>query len=65
MKPAPEPGQLRVWGDEISIDKTPFLLVEPGFFLGEPVWHILWHGRAWAWGVHRVETFSEVISEAR
>lgn len=61
-----EPGQLRVWGNSASVDKTPFLvlgLVDTGWF--DKDWQILWRGDLSVWSNRRIETLSEVIDEAR
>jgi hypothetical protein len=67
-----EPGQLRVWDDAITLDKTPFLVIEQviypetnSVFDDNDDWRILWLGRTVIWSTHRMETFSEVISETR
>lgn len=60
-----EQGQLRVWEDAISLDKTPFLVLDQvGFNWAEKDWQILWHGSVEMWSQGRIEAFSEVIDEA-
>lgn len=57
-----EAGQLRVWEDAITGDKTPFLVVELVAHHGvEKYWHVLWQGVITIWSTHRIKTFSEVI----
>lgn len=62
-----EAGQLRVWGDEITLDKTPFLVVG-GVDLGgaeqvwQELWRVVWLGKVSTWSRQRLEMFSEVIS---
>jgi hypothetical protein len=63
-----EPGQLRVWDDAITLDKTPFLVigrviypVAASPFTEACDWHILWLGKIGTWSTHRIETFSEVV----
>lgn len=64
-----EQGQLRVWDDGISLDKTPFLVVERviypdarvSFTVAGDDWRVLQQGKITIWSTHRMETFSEVI----
>ena len=62
-----EQGQLRVWGDEITLDKTPFLVVG-GVDLGggeqvwQELWQVVWLGKVSTWSKGRLEMFSEVVS---
>ena len=63
-----EPGQLRVWDDAISRDKTPFLVIGRVIYpdAADPYaencdWHVLWLGKVAIWSTHRIEVFSEVI----
>ena len=62
-----EQGQLRVWGDEITLDKTPFLVVS-GVDLGgaeqvwQELWQVVWLGKVSTWSKGRLEMFSEVVS---
>ena len=67
MKPMPEPGQLRVWGDGFSIDKTPFLMIaRVDSYSGFPYhYRILWHDQLSEQPGHYVELLSELIDEAR
>ena len=60
-----EQGQLRVWDDAISLDKTPFLVLDQIYPSGAWVdWQIIWHGQTKRWSHARIEQFSEVIDEA-
>jgi hypothetical protein len=57
-----EPGQIRVWEDAVTRDKTPFLVLaqfDEGW--GVPGWQVLWSGRVEVWSQRRIETFSEVV----
>lgn len=63
-----ETGQLRVWEDAITLDKTPFLVVErvnpPGavsLFTQQDDWRVLWLGKLEVWSTNRIKAFSEVI----
>jgi hypothetical protein len=59
-----EVGQLRVWGDAISLDKTPFLVldqIDTGW--GCTDWLVIWRGLTKSWSQARIEAFSEVVSE--
>ena len=59
-------GQLRVWDDAISLDKTPFLVldqVDTGCSWED--WQVLWRGQTKSWSGARIEAFSEVIDESR
>ena len=61
-----EQGQLRVWDDAISLDKTPFLVldqVDTGW--GCTDWQVIWRGQTKSWSQARIVAFSEVIDEAR
>lgn len=61
-----EPGQLRVWDDAITLDKTPFLILEQvdtGW--AELDWQTLSNGQIETWSEGRLKRFSEVISETR
>ena len=64
-----EAGQLRVWSDEITLDKTPFLVVG-GVDLGggeqvwQELWQVVWLGKVSTWSKGRLEMFSEVVGEA-
>lgn len=61
-----EQGQLRVWDDAMSLDKTPFLVldqIDTGCAWVD--WQIIWHGQTKSWSHARIEAFSEVIDEAR
>ena len=60
-----EQGQLRVWEDAISLDKTPFLVldqVDTGWACMD--WQVVWRGQTKSWSHARIEQFSKVISEA-
>ena len=61
-----EPGQLRVWGDVITRDKTPFLIIgrNPNYRWSTDEWEIMWAGKIQPWTGARIAEFSEVISEA-
>ena len=62
-----EQGQLRVWDDAISLDKTPFLVLDvinKGWYY-EPDWQILSNGKIERWAEGRLKRFSEVIDESR
>ena len=63
-----EPGQLRVWDDTISRDKTPFLVIRQVEDPNDPsctyYWKILWLGKVAIWSEQRMEVFSEVIDTA-
>ena len=57
-----EQGQLRVWDDAISLDKTPFLVldqIDTGW--GCTDWLVIWRRLAKSWSQARIEAFSEVI----
>lgn len=64
-----EAGQLRVWDDGITHDKTPFLVLKRvvypdarvSFTAAGDDWQILWRGKLSTWSTHRIKTFSEVI----
>lgn len=61
-----EAGQLRVWGDEITLDKTPFLVVSLVDLGGteqvwQELWQVVWLGKVSTWSKGRLEMFSEVI----
>lgn len=61
--------QLRVWGDEITLDKTPFLVVGPVDLGGveqvwQELWQVVWLGKVSTWSKQRLEMFSEVVGEA-
>ena len=63
-----EAGQLRVWGDEITLDKTPFLvvgLVDLGGVeqVWQELWQVVWLGKVSTWSKQRLEMFSEVVNE--
>ena len=61
-----EQGQLRVWDDAISIDKTPFLVmdqIDTGW--GCTDWQVLWRGQTKSWSQARIGAFSEVIDGTR
>lgn len=65
-----EQGQLRVWGDEITLDKTPFLVVGLVDLGGaeqvwQELWQVAWLGKVSTWSKLRLEMFSEVIDESR
>jgi squalene cyclase len=67
-----ETGQLRVWSDAITYDKTPFLVIgrviypdAAGPFTEQADWHVLWLGKIGTWSTHRIESFSEVTDESR
>jgi len=61
-----EQGQLRVWDDAISLDKTPFLVLDQVDTGGAwEDWQVIWHGQTKSWSQARIEAFSEVIDEAR
>lgn len=62
-----EAGQLRVWGDEITLDKTPFLVVSLVDLGGaeqvwQELWQVVWLGKVSTWSKGRLEMFSEVVS---
>lgn len=60
-----EPGQLRVWKNVITRDKTPFLVLEEvDHEWGTMDWQILWHGQLECWPCGRIECFSDVFNEA-
>ena len=62
-----EQGQLRVWDDAMSLDKTPFLVmdqIDRGRYY-EADWRILSNGQIETWAEGRLKRFSEVIDEAR
>lgn len=63
-----EPGQLRVWDDAITYDKTPFLVIGHVEDPNDPnytyYWRILWLGKVAIWSEQRMEIFSEVINAA-
>ena len=63
-----EPGQLRVWDDAITLDKTPFLVLGRVVYPDAVVpyterddWHVLWLGKVATWSTHRMEVFSKPI----
>ena len=63
-----EPGQLRVWDNAITYDKTPFLVIERVVYpdAADPYaeacdWHVLWLGKIAIWSTHRLVGFSDVI----
>jgi len=61
-----EPGQLRVWDDAISLDKTPFLVmdqIDTGW--GCTDWQVIWRGQSKSCSEARIVAFSEVIDESR
>ena len=69
-----EAGQLRVWGDEITLDKTPFLVVGPvdlggveqaalAAMVAWDLWQVVWLGKVSTWSKQRLEMFSEVVGE--
>ena len=61
-----EQGQLRVWDDAISLDKTPFLVmdqIDTGW--GCTDWQVIWHGQTKSWSEAWIVAFSEVIDESR
>lgn len=61
-----EQGQLRVWDDAISLDKTPFLVldqVDTGWACTD--WQVIWRGQTKSWSQARIEAFSELIDETR
>ena len=62
-----EAGQLSVWGDEITLDKTPFLVVSLVDLGGaeqvwQELWQVAWLGKVSTWSKGRLEMFSEVVS---
>lgn len=62
-----EAGQLRAWGDEITLDKTPFLVVGlvdlgGGEQVWQELWQVVWLGKVSTWSKGRLEMFSEVVS---
>ena len=63
-----EPGQLRVWDDAVTLDKTPFLVIGRAAYADAVVpyterddWHVLWLGKVAIWSTHRMEVFSKPI----
>jgi len=66
-----EPGQLRIWSDSITSNKTPFLVIDhhPDLMgatcLTQVIWRIMWCGKIIEWSHHVITAFSEVISEER
>ena len=67
-----EQGQLRVWDDAISLDKTPFLVVglvnyseAVVSFTKREDWRVMWRGKIATQSTHQIEVFSEVIDESR
>lgn len=61
-----EQGQLRVWDDAISLDKTPFLVldvIDTGWACTD--WQVIWRGQTKSWSQARIEAFSEVVDESR
>lgn len=61
-----ESGQLRVWDDSITLDKTPFLVLEQvdtGW--AELDWQLLWKGQTQCWSDGRIKRFSKVVNGAR
>ena len=61
-----EAGQLRVWDDAMSLDKTPFLVLEQvDIGWADLDWQIISNGQIETWPEGRLKRFSEVIDEAR
>ena len=59
-----EAGQIRVWDDAISLDKTPFLVldvIDTGWACTD--WQVIWRGQTKSWSEARIVAFSEVIDE--
>jgi len=63
-----EQGQLRVWDDAMSLDKTPFLVIGRVIYSDAASeacdWHVLWLRKIVTWSSDRIEVFSEVVDEA-
>ena len=68
-----ETGQLRVWEDAMTSDKTPFLVLKRiiypdarvSFTAAGDDWQVLWLGKLSIWSTHQIKIFSEIIDETR